>query len=173
MVNDPPQTPTKTAKRGPNSVDVWAVQCGQCYKWRTVETPEEYEEIRRNFTQDPFVCAKKPNQTCEDPADITYDASRTWVIDKPDLPKTPDGFTKVLTMRKDYSKMDIHYTTPTRKRLRSSIQVASFLKENPEFSNLSVADFSFKTPKVMEDTIPASAAAASSKKGPGSISGAK
>ncbi|CAH9115179.1 unnamed protein product [Cuscuta epithymum] len=157
MVDGSPDTP-KSLKRGSSSVDVWAVQCGQCFKWRTVDTVEEYEEIRQNFTEDPFVCSRKAECSCEDPADIAYDSSRTWVIDKPDLPKTPDGFVKVMTMRKDYSKMDIHYNTPNRKRLRSTVQVASFLKENPEYAHLSVNDFSFKTPKVMEDTIPSSAA---------------
>ncbi|GAA0146333.1 hypothetical protein LIER_06317 [Lithospermum erythrorhizon] len=40
------------------------------------------------------------------------------------------------------------------KRLRSLSEAALFLEENPEFRHLSVADFSFTSPKIVEDTIP-------------------
>ena len=50
--------------------------------------------------------------------------------------------------------MDVYYVTLTGKRLRSITEVYQFLEENPEFSYLSAANFSFSSPKVMEDTIP-------------------
>lgn len=134
---------------------MYAVQCGECLKWRTIPTKEEFEVIRANSTKDPFVCNKKLKVTCDDPADIEYDSSRTWTIDKPDVPKTPPGFDREVILRKDYSKMDAHYTTPTGKRLRSSVEAATFLEENPEYKkSISVADFSFITPKVVPETIP-------------------
>lgn len=146
------ETP-KTAK-APRTADMWAVQCDKCFKWRTVPSQEEFEEIRSKSKQDPFFCSRKPSVSCDDPADIEYDSTRTWVMDKPNIPKTPAGFKKRLVMRKDFTRMDAYYTTPTGNTLRSSTQVASFLKANPQFKGLSPSDFSFISPKVMEDTIP-------------------
>ncbi|KAK7829742.1 methyl-cpg-binding domain-containing protein 4 [Quercus suber] len=74
---------------------------------------------------------RKPDVSCENPADIEYDATRTWVIDKPNTPKTPEG-----------------------KRLRTRNEMASFIKANPEFKDVSPLDFDFVSPKIMEDTIP-------------------
>lgn len=134
---------------------MYAVQCGKCLKWRKILTQEEFEGIRANVTKDPFVCNKKLKVKCDDPADIEYDSSRTWVMDKPDLPKTPQGFHRDVILRKDFSKLDAHYTSPEGKRLRSSVEVATFLEENPEYKkSISVADFSFITPKVVPETIP-------------------
>lgn len=130
------------------------MQCCKCFKWRKIKSQEDYEEIRSKAKEDPFFCEKRPNVSCDDPADMNYDSTRTWVADKPNVPKTPIGFKRRLVMRRDYSKMDIYYTTPTGKSLRSITQVAAFLKENPEFKDISVADFSFTSPKIMEDTIP-------------------
>lgn len=90
---------------------------------------EEYEKIRSRSSEEPFECMKKPNVTCKDAADIEYDSSRTWVVDKPNIPKTPTGFKRKLIMRKDFSKLDAHYVTPTRKKLRSGIEVAKFLSD--------------------------------------------
>ncbi|OIT20515.1 PREDICTED: methyl-CpG-binding domain-containing protein 4-like [Nicotiana attenuata] len=160
MVKDSPKPP----KPSNPSVSIWAAQCGKCLKWRMISTQEEFEEIRSKFIEEPFFCNKKPNVSCDDPADIEYDSSRTWVIDKPNTPKTPNGFKRNMTLRRDYSKMDIYYVTPTGKRVRSSTELATFLQQNPEFSDLSVSDFSFTSPKVMDDTIPSSDVLANSNK---------
>jgi len=61
-------------------------------KWRVIDTQEEFEEIRHKIIREPFDCNKKANRSCVDPADIKYDSSRTWVIDKPNIPKTPTRF---------------------------------------------------------------------------------
>uniref|UniRef100_A0A5B7BUB7 Putative methyl-CpG-binding domain-containing protein 1-like n=1 Tax=Davidia involucrata TaxID=16924 RepID=A0A5B7BUB7_DAVIN len=152
-MEDSPKTPMKS-RAGHTSIDVYAVQCGKCFKWRVIPTQEEYEDIRSRFVEDPFFCDTKPDVSCEDPADIEYDATRTWVADKPNLPKTPVGFQRGLVLRRDYSKLDAHYVTPTGKKARASSGIASFLEENPEYKDLSMSDFSFTVPKVMDDTIP-------------------
>lgn len=143
------------------SVGVWAVQCEKCLKWRRIATQEQFEDIRSRFTEEPFNC---PNGTCDDPADIEYDASRTWAIDKPNLPKTPSGFKRELYLRRDYSKMDTYYFTPLGKKLRSVTDVTTFLEQNPQLSDVKPSDFSFTSPKVMDDTIPSTALLANSHK---------
>lgn len=122
-----------------------------------INTEEEFEEIRSKVGEAPFSCNKKPNTSCEDPADIEYDSTRTWVIDKPNIPKTPQGFKRSLVLRKDYSKLDTYYITPQGKKLRTRNEIASYLKANPVYAaqGVSLSDFDFSSPKIMEDTIPA------------------
>lgn len=165
MANDSPKTPKTSSRPASNpSVSIWAAQCGKCFKWRRISTQEEFEEIRSRFVEEPFNCDNKSNVSCEDPADIEYDSSRTWAIDKPNQPKTPYGFKKELYLRRDYSKMDAYYITPSGKKLRSATEVTTFLQQNPEFSDITVSDFSFKSPKIMDDTIPSSTVVANSNK---------
>lgn len=106
------------------------------------------------MTEKPFICERKPGCSCKDPADLEYDSSRVWVIDKPGIPKTPEGFMRSLVLRKDYSKMDAYYITPTGKKLRTRSEVAAFLEANPEYGNVSLSDFTFQVPRVMDDTLP-------------------
>ncbi|KAE9589211.1 hypothetical protein Lal_00000293 [Lupinus albus] len=136
------------------SVDVYAVQCQTCMKWRVIDTQEEFEEIRHKVIQEPFHCSKKANSSCDEPADIDYDSSRTWVIDKPNLPKTPKGFRKSLVLRKDYSKLDAYYITPTGKKMRTRNEIAAFLNTHPQYKGISATDFDFSSPKIMQDTVP-------------------
>ena len=136
------------------SVDIYAAQCKLCMKWRVIDTQEEFEEIRHKIIREPFDCSKKANCSCDDPADIEYDSSRIWAIYKPNIPKTPQGFKRSLVLRKDYSKFDSYYITPTGKRLRSRNEMASYLKDHPQHSGVSILDFEFSTPKIMQDTIP-------------------
>ncbi|KAI4301306.1 hypothetical protein L6164_034597 [Bauhinia variegata] len=149
-----PKTPSKRSHGTQGSIDVYAVQCNGCLKWRVVDTVEDFEKIRHKATEEPFYCNKKPNVSCEDDADINYDATRTWVIDKPNMPKTPDGFKRSLVLRKDYSKLDPYYITPTGKKLRTRNEIAAFLKEHPEIKGVSPSDFDFSSPKIMDDTVP-------------------
>ncbi|KAM7258727.1 hypothetical protein ACFE04_014468 [Oxalis oulophora] len=145
---------TKPAQGTIRSIDTYAAQCEKCFKWRVIDTEEEYEEIRSRNAGNPFACDKKLGVTCKDPGDIEYDATRTWVIDRPGIPKTPGGFKRSLVLRKDFSKMDAYYITPTGKKLKSSREVASFLEANPRFKNVALSDFTFAVPKVAEETIP-------------------
>ncbi|XP_057965049.1 methyl-CpG-binding domain-containing protein 4-like isoform X2 [Malania oleifera] len=135
------------------SIDAYAAQCGKCFKWRVIPTQEEYEVIRSKFTKEPFFCNWKPDVSCEDPADVEYDTTRIWVIDKPDIPKTPDGFKRALMLRKDFSKLDAHYDTPDGKKVRGPSEVAAFVQANPEYKD-AVPDFCFTVPKLMDETIP-------------------
>ncbi|XP_057782617.1 methyl-CpG-binding domain-containing protein 4-like [Salvia miltiorrhiza] len=144
------QQSKRQSTNGITLVDIWSVQCGECFKWRLIPTEEEFEEIRSKFTKDPFVCSKKPGVSCDDPADIERDDTRTWVIHKPGIPKTPSGFKRRLVMRKDFSKMDCYYDAANGKRLRASTDVLKFLDKFPKFKNdVSLADFSFTGPKIM------------------------
>ncbi|MCL7037363.1 hypothetical protein MKW94_027996 [Papaver nudicaule] len=139
-----------------SSPRVYAVQCGNCFQWRLISTQEEYEEIRESFIEKPWFCDDKANVTCEDPSDIEYDATRTWIVDKPNIPKTPAGCKRRVHVRKDYSRSDTYYTLPDGKRVRSMIEVESFLEANPEYrdAGITVNNFSFISPKTMKDTIP-------------------
>lgn len=119
-----------------------------------INTQEEFEELRQNITEEPFYCNRKSNLSCDDPADIEYDATRTWVIDKPNLRKSPQGFKRSLVLRKDYSKLDSYYITSSGKKLRTRNEVSSYLKEHPEIKGLSASDFDFGCPKIMQDTVP-------------------
>ncbi|XP_041016987.1 methyl-CpG-binding domain-containing protein 4-like isoform X2 [Juglans microcarpa x Juglans regia] len=130
MKDNSQETPKSLSKRS-HSISKYAAQCGKCFKWRLFDTQEEFEDIRSKFIEEPFYCDRKLDVSCEDPADIEYDASRTWVIDKPNIPKTPEG-----------------------KKCRTRNEIAQFIKENPEYEDVSLSDFDFSTPKVMEDTIP-------------------
>ncbi|KAK4841803.1 hypothetical protein QYF36_010739 [Acer negundo] len=140
------------------SIDFHAAQCQNCLKWRLITTLEEYEEIRSEVEEKPFVCERKYGSSCKDPADIDYDSTRVWVIDKPGIPKTPEGFKRSLVLRRDFSKMDVYYITPAGKKLRTRNEVAAFLNSNPKYSDLPISDFAFQVPKVMDDTIPEDAA---------------
>lgn len=50
--------------------------------------------------------------------------------------------------------MDAYYETQTGKKLRSPSEVAAFLAANPQIEGISLDNFNFTTPKVMEETIP-------------------
>ncbi|KAG8389395.1 hypothetical protein BUALT_Bualt02G0224700 [Buddleja alternifolia] len=140
-------------------VDVLSVQCWECSKWRTIPTEEEYDEIRSKLAEDPFVCSKKPGISCDDPADLEYNDSKTWVMDRPNIPKTPSGFKRRIVTTNDFSKMVCYYDAPNGKRLGSWTDVLGFLDKNPEYkNNVSVSDFSFLVPNVRKDLPPANPA---------------
>lgn len=143
---------------------MFAAQCNTCKKWRVIQSEEEFEEIRSKLSKEPFCCNKRSGVSCEDPADIEYDATRTWAIDKPNIQKTPEGFKRHLVLRRDYSKLDTYYITPEGKKVRSQNEIATILKGNPRYQGVSPTDFDFGSPKVMEDTVPVDVI----KKGPGS-----
>ncbi|KAJ9171912.1 hypothetical protein P3X46_015212 [Hevea brasiliensis] len=152
--SESPKTASKNSRGAVWSIDTYAAQCETCLKWRVIATQEEYEEIRSKILENPFVCDRKPGVTCKDAADIDCNATRTWVIDRPGIPKTPKGFKRSLVLRRDFSKMDAYYITPTGKKLRTKNEIAAFLEANPKYKDVSIEDFNFTSPKVMEDTIP-------------------
>ncbi|XP_023004658.1 methyl-CpG-binding domain-containing protein 4-like isoform X1 [Cucurbita maxima] len=137
-------------------VGLYAAQCEECFKWRLISSQEEYEDIRSRLIEEPFTCHRKTDTSCEDPPDIDYDTTRTWVIDKPNLPKTPKGFKRRLVLRRNFSKLDAYYVTPTGKTVRSSTKMLTFVEANPQYKDIPLSDFSFAVPKVMEETVPES-----------------
>ncbi|XP_038679941.1 methyl-CpG-binding domain-containing protein 4-like isoform X3 [Tripterygium wilfordii] len=136
------------------AVKTYAVQCSNCMKWRSIGTEEEYMDIRSKV--EPFLCGDgKSNVSCEDPADVEMkvDASHMWVNDKDGIPRTPDGFKRIMVPRSDYSKIDVYYITPMGKRVKCFSELKAFKETNPEYKNLSLSDFNFSSPKVVEGTI--------------------
>ncbi|KAJ6670026.1 hypothetical protein OIU85_022004, partial [Salix viminalis] len=96
----------------------------------------------------------KPDISCDDPADIEYNAIKTWAIDRPDILKTPEGFKRSLELRRDFSRIDAYYIAPSGKKLRTLNEIAAFIEANPKYQDVKLSDFSFTSPKIMEDTIP-------------------
>ncbi|KAB5544025.1 hypothetical protein DKX38_012137 [Salix brachista] len=84
----------------------------------------------------------------------SFDALRTWAIDRPGILKTPEGFTRSLELRRDFSRMNAYYITPTEKKLRTRNEITAFIEANPKYQDVELSAFSFTSPKVMEDTIP-------------------
>ncbi|KAI3732425.1 hypothetical protein L1987_63630 [Smallanthus sonchifolius] len=150
----PQATSSTKILTGTSVIVAYAVQCDNCYKWRKMENEEHFEEFRCNHSADPFVCNKLSGTTCEKPADISFDSSHVWVMDKPNIPKTPKGFKRIATLRSDYSKVDVQYLTPQGKKIRARPGMMDYLQEHPECGPISPSDFSFEAPKVMRDTVP-------------------
>ncbi|KAI3819298.1 hypothetical protein L1987_13125 [Smallanthus sonchifolius] len=144
----------KSTMTGTSVIVAYAVQCDNCYKWRKMANEEHFEEFRCNQTDDPFVCNKLSGTTCEKPADISFDSSHVWVMDKPNISKTPKGFKRIATLRSDYSKVYVQYMTPQGKKIRARPGMVDYLQEHPECGPISPSDFSFEAPKIMRDTVP-------------------
>ena len=98
--------------------------------------------------ESPFVCDRKPVISRNDPADIEYKATQAWVIDRPGVPKTPQGLTRILVLRRDFSIMDAYYITPTRKRLRTCNEIATFTEANPKYHDVNLSALNSTSPKV-------------------------
>ncbi|TVU02983.1 hypothetical protein EJB05_49124 [Eragrostis curvula] len=159
MVSSPaPSSPPSTVpqkKRGStkDSIGLYAVQCYDCYKWRTT-TKEEFEKIRENFTEDPWSCSKRPDCSCNEPADIEYDSSRVWVIDTPNIPKPPQDTERLVIMGRDFTEMDAYYVMPNGKHARCDADVEKFLEAYPEYKDrISISSFNFATPEIVEETV--------------------
>ncbi|XP_010448850.1 PREDICTED: methyl-CpG-binding domain-containing protein 1-like [Camelina sativa] len=145
---------TRKVRTSEREIGMFAVQCEECHKWRQIETQEAYEQIRRRL-KELFVCKQKEGTTCEDAGDLVYDSSRVWAVDKRGLPETPRGFKRILVTRKDYSKVDAYYVTPTGKKLKMFSEVEDFLKANdPDYDSRRLWNFCFTVPKIMEKTVP-------------------
>jgi hypothetical protein len=141
------------------SIGMYAVQCCECRKWRTVPTKDEFETIRENFNDDPWFCSKRPGCSCEDPADIEHDSSRIWLMDSPNIPKPPPKTERLVILRRDLAKTDVHYVLPNGKRAKGTEDVQKFLDANPEYKDsLAVESFSFTLPRIVEETVSDSSA---------------
>lgn len=149
-------TPSQSNKQLP-SVGTYTVQCAKCFKWRLIPTSDKYEEIRERILENPFDCETarewKPDISCEDEPDIKQDGSRLWAIDRPNIAKPPPGWQRLLRIRGyGASKFaDVYYVAPaTGKKLRSMIEVQKYLEQHPELG-VRLAQFSFQTPKPLQE----------------------
>ena len=99
-----PAKPSKPQKRAlGKQIGAFAAQCAKCQKWRLISTKEKYGEIREQALEDPFVCEKarewKPDVTCDDPSDVSQDSGKLWAIDKPNIPRAPQGWERLIKIR--------------------------------------------------------------------------
>ncbi|VAI78966.1 unnamed protein product [Triticum turgidum subsp. durum] len=99
----PPKTKYGGHSRVLPSIGHYTVQCAQCFKWRIVPTKEKYEELRETISEELFVCARAREWnrvlSCDDPEDMSQDASRVWAIDKPNIAQTPVGWNREVRIR--------------------------------------------------------------------------
>ncbi|MCL7031930.1 hypothetical protein MKW94_028659 [Papaver nudicaule] len=113
-----------------------------------------------------WFCENKDDKSCDDPSDIDIDNTRIWVIDKPNLPKSPAGFERGMTIRRDCSRLDVYYEiTSNGKKLRSTTEVQKFLEANPDYKAIEItsSDFNFRAPMGLEETIPEDVASSKKK----------
>ncbi|XP_010435396.1 PREDICTED: methyl-CpG-binding domain-containing protein 1-like [Camelina sativa] len=152
----PNQSTTTKTRSGTREglIDTFAVQCGWCFKWRKIYTREVFEEIRMRVKEEEFVCNTIEGVSCLDDAELEYDSTRIWVVDKPGVAKTPTGFEREIVLRKDNSRVDVFYVTPTGKKMRTLNELAAFIDANPDFKDTPLEEFTFTAPKIMEETIP-------------------
>ncbi|CAI9766047.1 unnamed protein product [Fraxinus pennsylvanica] len=147
----------KTSKRVWDSIAAYTVQCEKCSKWRFIPTKEKYEEIRERLAEQPFFCETarewRPDLSCDDEPDVVRDGSWRWAIDKPSIPQCPPGWQRILRIRaKGGTKFaDVYYVAPSSKRLRSMMEVQSYLNEHPELPGLTASQFSFQIPSPLEE----------------------
>lgn len=136
-----------------SSTNIYAIQCFKCEKWCKIDTQKEYESIRSTQLVDPYVCEKKKGKSCQDGADLEYDASQIWTMDTNGLPKTPEGFRRILRLRSNFHRFDTYYESPTLEMLKSRKKVADFFEANPQFEKIPLEEFNFKPPKVIRETV--------------------
>uniref|UniRef100_A0A6N2KVJ8 CW-type domain-containing protein n=1 Tax=Salix viminalis TaxID=40686 RepID=A0A6N2KVJ8_SALVM len=118
------------------SIDTYTVQCDKCSKWRLISPEEEYEEIRSKMKESSYVCDRKLGISCDDPADIEYNVTRTWLIDRPDIPKTPQGFKRSLVLRRDFSRHHPHRICQMLNRTQQPLLKAEDLKASNDQTNV-------------------------------------
>lgn len=141
------------------AVGAYAVQCVKCFKWRFIPSKEQYEAIRHCASEDPWVCNKasvwRPNASCDDPAELSQDITRLWIIDKPNIPRPPQGWERLLTLRGDWTCRfaDVYYVAPSGKKLRSKVEVEKFLEDNPQYAKegVNISQFSYQMPRPLHE----------------------
>eukprot|EP01018_Ginkgo_biloba_P028446 Gb_11861 [translate_table: standard] len=159
---------TKASRSAPKSKDssrvlptvgAYAVQCVKCFKWRLIPSKEQYEAIRHCAIEEPWVCSKasswRPNVSCDDPADLSQDMTRLWIIDKPNIPRPPSGWERLLAIRGEGACRfaDVYYMAPSGKKLRSMVEVEKFLEENPQYvkEGVNISQFNYQIPRPLHD----------------------
>lgn len=143
------------------TIGAYAVQCVKCFKWRFIPSKEQYEAIRHCASEDPWVCNKasvwRPNASCDDPTDLSQDVTRMWIIDKPDIPRPPTGWERLLSLRGEGTRFaDVYYITPSGKKLRSMVEIEKFLKKQPQYAKegIDISQFSYHVPRPLHEVNP-------------------
>ncbi|XP_047044654.1 uncharacterized protein LOC124649014 [Lolium rigidum] len=138
------------------SIDTYAVQCGNCWKWRLIPTKKKYDEIREKCSQVRFLCKHahewKPGVSCDDPADISQDDG-FWVIDRPCIAQTPLGWERKISIRREGGSRfaDVYYSPPKGPALRSFKNLKSYLQDNPDCTiDLQKSKKWFKVPECLQ-----------------------
>ncbi|KZV16447.1 methyl-CpG-binding domain-containing protein 2-like [Dorcoceras hygrometricum] len=149
------QSSSSSEKQVWESVKAYAVQCASCSKWRLVPSKDLYEDIRERIDEQPFTCdiarQWKPDISCQEESDVKRD-DQTWIwaIDKPNIPRTPRGWQRIIRARaQGGSKFaDVYYVAPSKKRLRSMVELSRYLDEHPQFAQdgVTTSQFSFTSP---------------------------
>ncbi|KAL3833858.1 hypothetical protein ACJIZ3_008594 [Penstemon smallii] len=154
------QTSMVPVNRVLDSVQLYSVRCEECSKWRLIPSKEKYEEIREAFNETSFTCAIarewRPQVSCEDPADIEeQDEMYYWAMDKPNIPMTPLGWQRVLILGTPGAARfaDVYYFAPSKKRIRSMVELERFFDKYPEFlqGGINASHFSFQTPVPLDE----------------------
>ncbi|XP_075491802.1 methyl-CpG-binding domain-containing protein 2-like [Primulina tabacum] len=154
------QSPSSSANKVWESVRAYTVQCASCSKWRLIPSKEKYEEIRETINEQPFTCdiarQWKPDISCEKESDIKQeDQNWVWAMDKPNIPRTPKGWQRIIRTRAEGGAKfaDVYYVTPSNKRLRSTVELNRYLGEHPQFvqEGLAISQFSFQPPVSFDD----------------------
>ncbi|XP_073153512.1 putative methyl-CpG-binding domain protein 12 [Henckelia pumila] len=139
-----------------DSVRAYTVQCASCSKWRLVPSKEKYEEIRETIDEQPFTCDTarqwKPDVSCDKESDVQRDDDQNWLwaMDKPNIPRTPKGWQRIIRSRAEGGTKfaDVYYVTPSNKRLRSMVELSRYLGEHPQLAQdgVTTSQFSFQPP---------------------------
>ncbi|KAK4487987.1 hypothetical protein RD792_003726, partial [Penstemon davidsonii] len=154
------QTTMVPVNRVWDSVQLYSVRCEECSKRRLIQSKEKYEEIRETFNETSFTCAIarewRPQVSCEDPNDIEeQDESYCWAMDKPNIPKTPLDWQRILRLRTSEGARfaDVYYVAPSKKRIRSMVELDKFFDKHPEFleGGINTSHFSFEAPVPLDE----------------------
>ncbi|KAG7619127.1 Methyl-CpG DNA binding [Arabidopsis suecica] len=147
MVRKTTQATSHKRKPTTSLIDSYAAQCWKCLKVRSIESQEDYEEIRSKTLEKFFECKR-----CEEPGDMVmnFDSlTMRWFQDEHSIPKTPQGLKRVLVVRTNCVKVDVYYESlaPRRKRFKSIKEVATFIEDKEEFKDMTLEEVSFAAPK--------------------------
>ncbi|XP_073274182.1 methyl-CpG-binding domain-containing protein 2-like [Primulina huaijiensis] len=149
------QSSSSSANKVWESVTTYTVQCASCSKWRLVPSKEKYEEIRETINEQPFMCdiarQWRPDISCVKESDVKReDQNWVWAMDKPNIPRTPKGWQRIIRARAEGGTKfaDVYYVTPSNKRLRSMVELSRYLGEHPQLAQdgVTTSQFSFQPP---------------------------
>lgn len=85
------------------SVAAFTAQCSLCSKWRLLPSKQKFEEINEHILEQPFICVDvrewDPEKSCSDDPDLTQDGRFLWAIERPNIPRPPLGWERLVRFR--------------------------------------------------------------------------